>query len=65
MAYKDFLIDKRILQRNIDKGVVDAKQFDKLLTSLPDRAENAATAAVEADLDTDLDDEDEDEDEED
>lgn len=50
MAYKDFLIDKRILQRNIDKGVVDAKQFDKLLTSLPDRTENAARTAVEAEV---------------
>ena len=38
MAYKDFLIDKRILQRHIDKGLVDAKQYDKLLTTLPDRA---------------------------
>ncbi|UJR78556.1 hypothetical protein [Sandaracinus amylolyticus] len=65
MAYKDFLIDKRILQRNIDKGLVDAKQYDKLLTSLPDRAENAATAALEDDL-TDIDEgEDEDEDDED
>lgn len=47
MAYKDFLIDKRILQRNLDKGVVDSKQFDKLLASLPDSAENAAHTAVE------------------
>ncbi|AKF08944.1 hypothetical protein [Sandaracinus amylolyticus] len=64
MAYKDFLIDKRILQRNIDKGLVDAKQYDKLLTSLPDRADNAATAAVEDEL-TDVDDIDEGEDDED
>ena len=62
MAYKDFLIDKRIIQRNIDKGIVDGKQFDKHLTSLPDRAENAATAAVEPDVDLD-DDMDDDEDE--
>lgn len=49
MSYKDFLIDKRILQRNIDKGIVDSKQFEKLLSSLPDRADNAATASVEPD----------------
>jgi hypothetical protein len=60
MAYPDFLIDKRVLQRNIDKSVVDAGQYDKLLTSLPDRADNVAPAAVEEEEDFD---EDEDEDE--
>lgn len=47
MAYQDFLIDKRILQRNIDKGLVDPKQLDKLVASLPDRADNVATTQVE------------------
>ena len=60
MAYQDFLIDKRILQRNIDKGLVDAKQFDKMLTALPDRADNATSAALEAERDDEDEDEDED-----
>ena len=51
MAYKEFLIDKRIVQRHIDKGVVDSKQYDKHLSALPDRAENAATAGVEPEID--------------
>jgi hypothetical protein len=55
MAYQDFLIDKRIVQRNIDKGLVDPKQLEKQIAALPDRAENATwytlepeTAAAEA-----------------
>lgn len=47
MAIHDILIDKRILQRNLDKGVVDSKQFEKHLASLPDRSENAAHTTVE------------------
>lgn len=62
MAYQDFLIDKRIVQRSIDKGLVDAKTFDKSLTTLPDRAENVAPVAVDED-DDDLDDEDDSDDE--
>ena len=58
MAYQDFMIDKRIIQRNIDKGLVEPKQYSKLLTSLPDRADNVAVAAPE-DEDDDLEDEDE------
>jgi hypothetical protein len=56
MAYQDFLIDKRILQRNIDKGLVDPKQYDKLLGTLPDRAENVAPVEVDEDEDDDQDD---------
>jgi hypothetical protein len=65
MAYQDFLIDKRILQRNLDKGLVDGKTFDKLLAGLPDRADNATSASLEAERDEldDVADEDEDEDE--
>lgn len=57
MAYQDFMIDKRIIQRNIDKGLVEPKQFSKLLTSLPDRADNVAVAEPEED-DDDLEDDD-------
>ncbi len=49
MAYQDFLLDKRIVQRNLDKGLVDGKQLDKLIASLPDRADNAAATSLETD----------------
>ncbi len=66
MAIPDFLIDKRVLQRNIDKSVVEVGQYEKLLTSLPDRADNVALAATEEDddIDEEEDDEEEDDDEE-
>jgi hypothetical protein len=48
MAYQDFLIDKRIVQRHIEKGLVDAKQLEKLISSLPDRADNAAATTLES-----------------
>ena len=63
MANQDFLLDKRVLQRNLDKGVVDAKAVEKMLAALPDRADNVATTAYEAEVEDDLEDEDEDEDE--
>lgn len=57
MAYPDFLIDKRVLQRNIDKGIVDATQHETRLASLPDRTDNVAPVVVEDE--EDFDDEDE------
>jgi len=41
MSYPEFLIDKRVLQRNIGKGVVDAKEYEKGLAKLPDVQSNA------------------------
>lgn len=52
MANQDFLFDKRVLQRNVEKGLVDPKSVQKMLSSLPDAAENAAVTSVDA-LDTD------------
>lgn len=51
----EFLFDKRILQRNIDKGLIEAKVVDKALTSLPDRADNVAITSYDDDNDTDTD----------
>lgn len=45
MSYPEFLIDKRVLQRNIAKGVVDAKEYEKGLTALPDVQSNAEPAS--------------------
>ena len=43
------LVDKRVVERNISKGRVDKKDYDKHLESLPDVAENAAEVEVERD----------------
>jgi hypothetical protein len=45
----EFLFDRRILQRNIDKGLVDAKTVEKTLSSLPDKADNVALTSYDAD----------------
>ena len=41
MTYPDHLIDKRVIDRNIVKGLVDQKEHAKLLAQLPDVADNA------------------------
>ncbi len=50
------LVDKRVAHRYVKKGVVDEKDYDKHLKSLPDLAEQAVPveAVMEGD---DLDDE--------
>jgi hypothetical protein len=55
-------IDKRVAHRYLRKGLVDEKEFEKHLKSLPDLADQAlpVEASIEED---DLDDLDEDEDE--
>ena len=47
----EFLFDKRIIQRNVDKGLLDAKTAEKTLTSLPDRADNVAISSYDDDDD--------------
>lgn len=47
--------DKRTVERYLRSGVVDEKEYDKYLKSLPDLAENALP--VEVVMDEDLDDE--------
>ncbi len=49
----EFLFDKRILQRNIDKGLLEAKTAEKTLTSLPDRADNVAITTYDDENETD------------
>jgi hypothetical protein len=47
MSYPDFLLDKRVLQRNIAKGLVEKKAFDEHLAALPDVEDNAEACAPE------------------
>jgi hypothetical protein len=41
MPYPEFLIDKRVVQRNIAKGLVDPAQLARDRASLPDSQPNA------------------------
>ena len=41
MAYPDFLFDRRVVQRNIEKGLVDRKAYAKYLAGLTDVEGNA------------------------
>jgi hypothetical protein len=50
------LLDKRVAQRYVRKGLLDEKEWEKHLKSLPDLAGQAMP--VESDLDEELDDED-------
>jgi hypothetical protein len=54
------LLDKRVAQRYVRKGLLDEKEWEKHLKSLPDVA--AQAVPIESDLDhDDFEDEDEDE----
>jgi hypothetical protein len=67
MAYDNSLIDKRVVERNIAKGLVDPQAFKQAVEALPDRESNCVHVSVEGDLtdDDDIDDIDDDEDEDD
>ena len=67
MAYDNFLIDKRIVERNIAKGLVEAETYKKQVEALPDRESNCVHVSVDGETsDDDLgDDEDDDLDDED
>ena len=40
------LVDKRVLERNLRKGLVDHKEFDRSLKDLDDKAPNAETVTL-------------------
>lgn len=75
MAYDDFLVDKRVVERNIKKGLVEEEALKRQIEALPDRESNlvhvsleggAQTASEPLDAGDDLpDDEDDDEDDDD
>jgi len=47
MSYPDFLLDKRVVGRNIEKGLVDKKEYQKALKSLADAEGNAEPIVTE------------------
>ena len=58
----DRLTDKRIVERNLDKGLLTKEQLEKHLAALPDLSANAEYLTIhdvdDDDDDDDLDDED-------
>jgi hypothetical protein len=68
MAYENQLIDKRVVERNITKGLVDPQVHKQQIEALPDREANCVRVSVDGDLEDDIDDADDfegDDDEED
>ena len=73
MAYDNFLSDKRVVERNIKKGLVDPDEPKKQIEALPDRESNlvhvslegATTDASSDSLEDDSDDDEEDDEDED
>lgn len=53
MTYSDSLVDKRVVKRNVQKGLVDAKELDKQIKALPDQENNAEVIGVDDDMDMD------------
>lgn len=64
MAYDNSLIDKRVVDRNITKGLVDPQLHKQQVEALPDREANCVRVSVEGDLEDDEDDIEDDDDEE-
>ncbi|MFW5921599.1 MAG: hypothetical protein ACOCUS_07145 [Polyangiales bacterium] len=42
------LVDRRVIERNIAKGLIEKKDYEKHLESLPDVADNAAEVELES-----------------
>lgn len=47
MIEKDLLFDKRILDRNLEKGLVTREEYDKFVSGLDDLTAAASTSKVE------------------
>ncbi len=48
MSLPDFILDKRIVDRNIAKGILTREDFAKTLEKLPDSEENAEPCLPDA-----------------
>jgi hypothetical protein len=47
MAYDRFLIDKRVVDRNIAKGLVDPNEYKRIVESLPDSEQNCVHVSLD------------------
>lgn len=53
MAYDNFLVDKRVVERNIAKGLIDAEELKRQIESLPDRESNCVHVSLDGNVATD------------
>ena len=51
MAYDNSLIDKRVVERNIAKGLVDTEALKKQIEALPDREQNCVRVSLDGEAD--------------
>jgi hypothetical protein len=49
MAYENSLIDKRVVDRNIAKGLVDPQVYKQVIESLPDSEANCVRVSLDGD----------------
>jgi hypothetical protein len=42
MQFQEWMFDKRVLQRNLRRGLISRADYDKFVKALPDASENAA-----------------------
>lgn len=54
-ANEDFLLDKRIIKRNITKGLISREDYEKHIANLPDGESNAEVITLTADDEGDAD----------
>lgn len=47
MAYEDFLVDKRVVERHIKKGLVEAEALKRQIEALPDRESNLVHVSLD------------------
>lgn len=50
MSYQEFLIDKRVVDRYMQKGMVTKPEYQKYLEKLPDMASNVDYTKVEEEV---------------
>lgn len=65
MAYDNSLIDKRVVERNIKKGLVDPELLKTEIEGLPDREANCVNVSLDGDSADDIDDDFDDEEDDD
>lgn len=53
MSNQDFLFDKRIISRNLEKGLIDSKDVEKRTKSLVDLTDAATVTSFDAVLASD------------
>lgn len=57
MAYDDFLVDKRVVERNIKKGLVEPEELKRQIEALPDRESNLVHVSLDGSAPSDSSDE--------